>query len=333
MNSDEGEYSGCIHRVVTNAKGEHCPGGLAAHINTGPRTLAQRQIDGVWTRGVNPRPFALKFALTCLGTLPSFAANSPSLVSDEQLDNPVQLTLRMRLRPAASFDNFVVGANGAALQAAHDLLNSPVRAGLPGAGGAAWAVCFLGPSGCGKTHLLEALCRAATEASLRCAYVPLASGDMNPRALAGLGHLDLVCVDDVDAVVRDPQWQRVLFDLYNQLEDSGGRLAFASHRPPVQLPTGLPDLHSRLCAALALSLTALDDQGRQIALKLHARGRGLDVSDEVSAYVVNRIRQDMPSMMAVLDRLDEAAMVARKRLSLPLVREVLAASRDPATAG
>jgi DnaA family protein len=141
--------------------------------------------------------------------------------------------------------------------------------------------------------------------------------------LEGWGQLDLVCIDGLDQVVGDRQWEQALFALYNELDALGGRLAVAAQYPPQHLSFTLPDLASRLCSSLVLPLVVLDETGRCEALKVRAHERGLHVNDEVAHFILRRIRQDMFSLMSVLEILDEAAITAQRRLTVPFVREVL----------
>lgn len=241
-------------------------------------------------------------------------------------EDPRQLALAMGLRPGVTFDNFVPGDNAEGLAAVAALARRvPGPEHVIGAGGnMPFSVWLWGPSASGKSHLLSALCRASHGAGLRSGYLPLASDDaLAPDLVQGWGDLDLVCVDDVDAQTGHPRWERALFDLYLRLEAGGGRLVFAAARPPAALDVGLADLHSRLGASLVLPVRPLDDAGRRDALKLHARERGLIVGDEVAEYVLRRVKRDMHTLMATLERLDHAALAAQRRLTVPFVSAAL----------
>jgi DnaA family protein len=59
------------------------------------------------------------------------------------------------------------------------------------------------------------------------------------------------------------------------------------------------------------------------ALRLRAGQRGLDLPDETASFLLNRTRRDMASLYRLLDELDKEALIARRRLTIPFVREVL----------
>ena len=53
---------------------------------------------------------------------------------------------------------------------------------------------------------------------------------MGPGILEGLADRELVCIDDVDRVAGDDPWEVALFNLFNELHDSGGQLVVAACR-------------------------------------------------------------------------------------------------------
>ena len=231
-----------------------------------------------------------------------------------------QLALNLRLRDASSFENFHAGPN-------RELVDHLVRAvaGL-GAGtpvrAATW-VYLWGEAGSGKSHLLEAACRAAQTRDRTAAYVPLRErATLTPALLEDLDQAALVCVDDIDAVAGDADWERALFALYERLRARGGLLLVAGRVAPAGLGIHLPDLASRLAAGHVYALQPLADADKSAALRARARSRGLEMGEEVAAYLLARYPRDLHSLFALLERLDAAALAAQRRLTIPFVRAV-----------
>lgn len=223
-----------------------------------------------------------------------------------------QLPLALRLDPGATFDSFHPGANRSAL--------SQVRAA---AAGPAWLYLW-GAPGTGKTHLLNAACHAAGEAGRTACLVPLDRSDgWAPDALAGLQGIHLVCLDGVDALAGRREWEEALFHLLNGLREAGGSVLMAARGRPASMPVGLPDLRSRLGWGTLVRLKALEDDDKLAALKLRARQRGLDLSDEAAGYLIRRVARDTRTLFGLLDRLDSASLAAKRRLTVPFLREVL----------
>jgi DnaA family protein len=185
-----------------------------------------------------------------------------------------------------------------------------------------------GPAGSGKTHLLSAACRAARDQGIGAAYVPLSrQAEVEPRMLAGLeAGCGLVCIDDLQAVAGQPAWERALFRLLIGLGARGGGLLAAGSTAPGALGVKLPDLASRLGADLVVRLQVLDEVDRVRALQRRAAEQGFALTDDVAAFLLSRFPRDLHSLFALLDRLGEASLAAGRRVTVPFVRDLLAAS-------
>jgi DnaA family protein len=197
------------------------------------------------------------------------------------------------------------------------------RGAADGAGHGCW---LWGEAATGKTHLLQAVCDLAGD---RAVFVPLSMfAAAGPAVLEGLASRELVCVDDIENVVGDPDWETALFDLCNQLVDAGGQLIVAASTTPRECRIKLPDLASRLSRLPVFHVHALDDEQRVGALQLRARHRGLELPAETARYLLKRSRRDMASLYELLDKLDLEALRAKRRLTIPFVRDVLQLSEN-----
>ncbi|TFG85024.1 MAG: DnaA regulatory inactivator Hda [Chromatiales bacterium] len=225
-----------------------------------------------------------------------------------------QLPLEIRLADHAVFNNFLATGNEHVI---HELKAVASRALQP-------MVWLWGPPESGRSHLLQACIAAADDLGRRAAYLPLdRSLGLPAAALEGLGELDVVGLDDIDAVAGDAGIERALFALFEQLRQSGGRLVVSAAAPPGEVRFGLPDLASRLKSGGVYRLQPLDDAGRLAALQIRARFRGFDLPDDTGRYLLNRTARGPASLFRVLDTLDRAALVAQKRLTIPFVRSIL----------
>jgi DnaA family protein len=218
-----------------------------------------------------------------------------------------QLALGVRLRADAVFASFAPGLNTEVLTALQQSTSTPL-----------W---LWGPHASGKTHLLQAVVAAADESA---AYFPLdRTLALPPEALAGYERTAVLCVDDVDAVAGDEAWEKALFGLFNAAVELGTRLIFAAGQAPRQAAWRLDDWRSRAAACVVYQLRELDDEGRIEALRLRAEQRGLQLPYETSEYLLKRMPRDLPSLFAILDELDEASLVAQRRLTVPFIRAAL----------
>ncbi|MFP3874219.1 MAG: DnaA regulatory inactivator Hda [Thiohalophilus sp.] len=226
-----------------------------------------------------------------------------------------QLPLGVRLRDAATFENFLPADNERVLAALH-------TADAP-------SIYLWGAAGTGKSHLLQAVCHQAAAQDQRAAYLPLAEPGLHPAMLEGMEQFDRLCLDDLDAVAGNPAWETALFHVYNRLTAAGHQLLVTATGSPTALGIRLPDLQSRLGWGPVFQLQPLDDAAKRQALQQRAAARGLSLDDEVAAYLLSRCARDMGSLFALLEGLDEASLAAQRRLTIPFVREYLAQQPAP----
>lgn len=185
-----------------------------------------------------------------------------------------------------------------------------------------------GASGTGKTHLLQAACRAALQAGLRSAYLPLGHPALDTSVFEELEGLDRIALDDLDAIAGQPAWEQALFQLYNRLRESRRGLLVAAKLPPLELGLKLPDLISRLSWGPLYQIKPLDEQGCAEMLRLAAGRRGLPLGEAAIGYLLRRCPREPGYLLDFLDQLDQASLIQKRRPTLALIRSLLVA-RDP----
>lgn len=228
----------------------------------------------------------------------------------------VQLSLGVSLRDDATFQNFYLGEGNA--QAVHALKQFSQNRGEQN-------LVIWGRAGSGTTHLLQACCHAAHQQKLAIQYLPLQElASYAPKQVCeGLDQFPLVCLDGIDEICGNRSWEQAIFHLFNRLRDSGHRLLIAAHATPLALPLLLPDLQSRIAGSVVYHLHGLDDTGKAKALQMRAKGRGMDMSEEVSRYILSRAPRDTSELFALLNTLDSASLQHQRKLTIPFVKEVL----------
>jgi len=70
-------------------------------------------------------------------------------------------------------------------------------------------------------------------------------------------------------------------------------------------------------------VTPLNDQSKQAALQMRAKGFGLELTDEVAQYILHRAPRDMKELFLTLKRLDHVSLAEQRRLTIPFVKQVL----------
>lgn len=205
-----------------------------------------------------------------------------------------------------TLDNFVVGRNLELLSA--------LRHALAGDNNER-SFYLWGKTGSGKSHLLQACVHAAEDMQLDAIYahgsIPTQIKDMSAAVVA---------VDDTEQLGDAAQIE--LFDLYNQMRDSGGMLLVSGKESPLHLKLR-DDLRTRLGWGLVYQVHGLSDEEKAQALGQHALERGFVLPPEVTQYLLRHGRRDLPSLMEVLDALDAHSMRLHRAPSVPLLKEVL----------
>lgn len=225
-----------------------------------------------------------------------------------------QILLDLDPRRPDRFEDFVTGPNSAAVGAVRRLLDEPGQ-----------CLFLHGSRGSGKSHLLNALCHQARQAGLAAyclalKHVPAGAAE----GLAGLDGFDLVCIDDIDCVAGQRDWELALFSCFNAIRRANGRLLVSSAQPLKRLAFELPDLASRLAWGVRLPLHQPEEADRLHILQRRASSLQIDIPGEVFAYLLRHGQRDTASLIQALEELRAEAFSAKRRITVPLARRVLA---------
>lgn len=226
-----------------------------------------------------------------------------------------QLPLSLKLRDDAIFDNFFVGDNALLITSLKQFIVDRSEQ---------FIYCY-GEDGVGRTHLLQSCCHVANESHRSLFYLSLSDYHaFSPTLFDALEDQDCVCIDDVDAIVGNREWEEALFHFYNRARDHQTQLLVSAKIPPQQLQCALKDLQSRLSWGLVLEVKKLSDHEKMQALQLRAELRGLQLSEEVAQYLVHHFSRNMRDLVLVLEKLDQASLAAKRKLTIPFIKQILA---------
>jgi len=216
-----------------------------------------------------------------------------------------QIPLALAPDTARTFETFVAGANTMALEHLRGLHASSAPVYL-------W-----GPSGSGKTHLLQALAQRVQQQGGLVGW--FSAGDPAPWALDESRALTVF--DGCESF--DADQQQAAFALFVDATTRGIPIASAGRLPPVDLPLR-DDLRTRLGWGHVLAIQPLSEAETRAALRREADRRGLFLSDDVMDYLLTRFARDLKHLMALLDRLDDYALAAKRAITVPLLKQMLA---------
>lgn len=227
-----------------------------------------------------------------------------------------QLSLGVQLRDEHTLYNFYPGQNMALL--------AQLFACAKGEGPS--SMYLWGNSGVGKSHVLQGLCQEASALGHRSLYLPLSQMlERDPGiVLSGMEHMAVVAWDDVDAVAGDPDFELALLDSYNRFQAQPGvALVMAATTSWHNLPFVLEDVRSRLAWGPAFKMTGVAPEALSDALRHCAKRRGLELGDGVCDFLMRRFPRDLAHLSQVIQRLDEAALSHKRRITIPFIKSLL----------
>ena len=245
-----------------------------------------------------------------------------------------QMPLDLGPSQVAGLDDFVVGGNEALLAwlQAWPQVESLARPSY-----------IWGPPGSGKSHLLRAMVERALARGWGAIWLNAQTCQMWEAQDPSWPTLALI--DDCERL--DATHQHLAFNLFIESaaaaaaaapaaqaeavartsdDAPGGPLYIlaAGDRPPVDLPVR-DDLRTRLGWGLIFSLSPLDEAGVRQALVSEAARRGMGLPDDVLHFLLTRHSRNLGFLMALLDRLDRYALAEHRVLTIPLLKQMLAA--------
>jgi DnaA family protein len=229
-----------------------------------------------------------------------------------------QLLLDVLPAQAPSLENYVPGPNAEALAALRALPSGR-------------AVYLWGPAASGRTHLLRAMVANASDAIYLDNDAPIKTFQAVADGDASHALLRRVAIDDLHAM--DDARQACVFALYNRWRESAATehalsLVVAGDRAPHQMQLR-EDLRTRLGWDLVFRLDALSDADKMAALGRQAASRGMQLAPDVLNWVITHFDRDMRRLSALVDALDRYSLAAKRPITVPLLRAMLAEQPEP----
>jgi DnaA-homolog protein len=228
-----------------------------------------------------------------------------------------QIPLKLDLKENNTFANFYNGSNTQLVQSLQQLCSKDSTL-------AEKYIYLWGNSQSGRTHLLQACCHHINKTQAQCFYL---SGQqynlITPAIIENLEQYKLICIDDINLFLKNTAWEESLFHLFNKIKEHNSNLVISSQCAPNQLTNQLADLKSRLCSGLIFKLNQLNDEEKIKALQQRAYGRGLNLSNEASQYILHHTPRDLTNLFKTLNDLDKASLSQQRKLTIPFIKSII----------
>ena len=208
-----------------------------------------------------------------------------------------------------TFDNFIVGkSNEYAYAAAQGVVKNP--------GSKVYNPLFIyGNSGLGKTHLLLAIGTAIHD-KLPDAKIAYIKGDdftneMVQSIKGGTADefrqkyrgVDLFLVDDIQFIAGKEATQEEFFHTFNSIYEAGHQIVITSDRPPIDMLRLDDRLRTRFEGGMMADVQPPDVETRMAIIRNKAGHLGMVLSDDIVAYMAQKITSNVRQIEGVINRL------------------------------
>lgn len=232
------------------------------------------------------------------------------------------------LNPKYTFDTFVVGnSNKLAHAACLAVAQSPAKAYNP--------LFIYGGVGLGKTHLMHAIGHFINKQqnNLKIMYVTSETftnelvnsikDDKNEEFRNKYRNIDILLIDDIQFIAKKERTQEEFFHTFNTLYEASKQIIVSSDRPPKEIPTLEDRLRSRFEWGLIADIQPPDYETRIAILKKKAQTENLNISDEVLAYVAEKIQSNIRELEGALVRIVAFSSLTKANIDLELTKDAL----------
>ncbi len=128
-------------------------------------------------------------------------------------------------------------------------------------------------------------------------------------------------IDDAEALPEAD-----LFHAWNRAQGGGKPLLIVADAAPPVWAVRLPDLRSRLSAGPLAVIGAPDDSLVRALLQRHFLRRGLDARPDLVDWLAGRLERTHLTVLRVVEALEQESGRRQRRLTIPMAREMLAAT-------
>ena len=227
------------------------------------------------------------------------------------MSNPKQLTFPWSAKPKLIFRDFYTNKEN--LNLVNDLKDKE-----------AGDIIIQANSNLGKSHLLQSVCNYYNEIGKSSFYLPIKTAlDYEPSVLDSIHEIDLICIDDIDFLAKNDNWERAIFNLINQCQQSTSRIIFSLSGSIDRAGFNLPDLISRLNKLLKYNVANLENEDIEGAISLIIEHNSINIGDKEINYILNHAKRDIAYLKQILFKLDEYSLSTKKKITIPLIKEII----------
>ena len=232
------------------------------------------------------------------------------------MNRPKQLIFPFQINQKASFDSFFCSSDNQNLMARlADIVSSPDTSEL----------IIHGEEGSGKSFLMQAICNELSSAEKQFAFIPMKKAfNMGVEIFQNLGSLDAVCIDDLQLILANQDWETALFNLINECQQSNCSLMLSlGGTQPLDESVILPDLLSRIKRMEFIALHAVQDEFFNQAIDFVAQQLDIKIEEAELEFLLKHQTRIFSLLVENIITLDNQAASLKRKITIPLIKETL----------
>ena len=176
----------------------------------------------------------------------------------------------------------------------------------------------------GKSFLLQSTCNYYASDNKSSVYIPISEAIKHETGfIDSLEGLDLICLDDIDLIASNKDWEVGIFNLINDCLSSNCRLIFSSCKNPSSINFELADLRSRIKRIDHIELYPISDANLPEAIKFVSQLRSINLGDKEINYLVTYTKRNMSDLIEIISKLDQLSMELKRKITVPLIKEII----------
>ena len=232
------------------------------------------------------------------------------------MNKPKQLIFPFQINQKASFDSFFCSP---------DNQNLMTRLADIAISQDANEIIIHGEKGSGKSFLMQAICNELSSSEKQFAFIPMKKAlNMGVEIFQNLGSLDTVCIDDLQLILANQEWETALFNLINECQQSKCSLILSpGGTQPVEDSFVHPDLLSSIKRMEFLPLHAVQDELFNQAIVFVAQQLEIKIDNAELEFLLKHQTRIFSLLVENIITLDKQAASLKRKITIPLIKETL----------
>ena len=176
----------------------------------------------------------------------------------------------------------------------------------------------------GKSFFLQSVCNFYASKNKSSLYIPTAEVmKYGISFMDSLDNLDVICIDDIDLINSNKEWEIAIFNLINDCLISKCRLIFSSSFNPSSIKFDLKDLISRIKKIDHVELFPVSEDKLNDALIFICNLRSINLGEKEINYLITYSKRNISDLINIINKLDKTSMQLKRKITVPLIKEVI----------